>query len=219
MKIHVITIFPESFNSFLNTSIIWNAYNKKLFDINFYKLNNFSTKKTKRVDEKAYWMAWQVISPEPLSKSIEYIFNKVWKKIPIIFFSPSWKLLNQEKIENDYKKFNNNEFIIICWHYEWIDERILEIYNIEKISIWEYVLTSWELASQVYLDALIRHIPNVLGNKKSLDFDSFSKKFNRQKEYPIYTRPKIFMWKKVPEILLSWNHKKIENWKINNLKK
>ena len=219
MKIHIITIFPQSFESFLNTSIIWNAYKKKLFEIEFYKLNNFSEKKTKRVDEKAYWMHGQVISPEPLGKAIDFIFEKLGKKIPIIFFSPSWYLLNQAKIENYYEKFEKKDFIIICWHYEWIDERIIKLYNIEKISIWEYVLTSWELATQVFIDALVRHIPWVLWNTESLESDSFSKKFDRQKEYPVYTRPEKFMWLKVPPVLLSWNHKEIEIWKENNLTK
>jgi len=175
----------------------------------------FSLKKFKQVDDKAYWMHWQVISAEPLSKAIEYIFEKVWKKIKVLYMTPSWNLLNQEKVENYYK--NLDEFIIICWHYEGIDERIIELYNVEKISIWEYVLSSWELATSVFIDALVRHIPWVLWNIESLEEDSFSLKLSRQKEYPVYTRPEKFMWKNVPKVLLSWNHKEIENWKKNNL--
>jgi tRNA (guanine37-N1)-methyltransferase len=225
MKIHIITIFPESFESphngttsgsYFSSSIIWKAREKWLFELEIYKLNDFSDDNFKRVDDKAYWMHWQVISPEPLEKSIEYIFNKVWKKIPVIYMSPSWDLLTQEKIENYYERLEV-EFIIICGHYEWIDERIIEMYVDYKISIWEYVLTSGELSASVFLDALIRHIPGVLGNIDSLEEDSFSKKFDRQKEYPVYTRPEEFKWKKVPEILLSGNHKEIEKWKKNNL--
>ncbi len=216
MKIHIITIFPESFNSYFSSSIIWKAKEKWLFELELYKLNNFSDDKFKRVDSKAYWMHWQVLSPEPLSKSIEYIFNIVWKKIPVIYMSPSWDLLTQKKVEMYYEKLVD-DFIIICGHYEWIDERIIDIYVDYKISIWEYVLSSWELSASVFLDSFIRHIPWVLWNIKSLEEDSFSHKLNRQKEYPIYTRPEIFMWKKVPNILLSGNHKKIKEWKINNL--
>lgn len=215
MKIHIITIFPESFESYFKSSIIWRALKKWLFEVNFYKLNDFSDKKTKRVDDNAYWMHWQVISAEPLSKAIDYIFEKVWKKIQIIFMTPTWELLNQEKIENYYNSLD--EFIIICGHYEWIDERIIELYDVKKISIWEYVLSSWELSTMVFLDALIRQIPSVLWNKQSLEEESFSIKLNRQKEYPVYTRPSNFKWKKVPEILLSWDKKKIEEWKNNNL--
>lgn len=217
MKIHIISIFPESFKSYFDSSIIWKAREKSLFNIELYKLNDFSSKKFKHVDDKAYWMHWQVLSAEPLSKAIEFIYDKVWKKLRIIYMTPSWDLLNQEKVEKLYMQLD--EFIIICGHYEWIDERIIELYNLEKISIWEYVLSSWELAASVLIDILVRHIPWVLWNKQSLEEDSFSIKFDRQKEYPVYTRPEEFMGKKVPKILLSWNHQNIEKWKEKNLVK
>jgi len=218
MKIHIITIFPESFDSFFSSSIISNAKNKWLFEVELYKLNDFSDNKFKRVDDKAYWMHWQVIKAEPISKAIEFIFNKIWKKIDVINMTPSWNLLNQEKVENYYKNLSS-DFIIICWHYEWIDKRIIDLCVDYSISIWEYVLTSWELSAMVFLDALLRHIPWVLWNKLSLEEDSLSKNSDRKKEYPVYTRPEKFMWKKVPSILLSWNHQEIEKWKKNNLLK
>ena len=132
--------------------------------------------------------------------------------------TPSWELLNQEKVEYFYENLKN-DCIIICWHYEWIDERIVELYVDFEISIWEYVLSSWELAASVFIDSFVRNISWVLGNKLSLEEDSFSKKFERKKEYPVYTRPKIFKNLEVPEILLSGNHAEIENWKKNNLHK
>ncbi len=216
MNIHIISIFPESFNSYFSSSIIGRAKERWIFNFELYKLNYFSDDNFKRVDDKAYWMHGQVISPKPLSKAIEYIFEKVWKKIPVIYMSPGGDLLTQEKIENYYKKLSN-DFLIICWHYEWIDKRIIDLYVDYEISIWEYVLTSWELAATVFIDSFLRHIPWVLWNNKSLEEDSFSEKFDRQKEYPIYTRPEIFMWKSVPKVLLSWNHKEIQQWKKNNL--
>lgn len=216
MKAHIITIFPESFESYFSSSIIWRAKEKWLFDMELYKLNNFSESKTKRVDDNAYWMHGQVIKPEPLSKAIEHIFELIWKKVPVIYMSPSWDLLTQEKVENYYSKLWW-EFILICGHYEWIDSRIIELYVDYTISIWEYVLSSWELSASVFLDSLIRHIPWVLWNSISLEEDSFSEKFNRQKEYPVYTRPEEFMWKNVPKVLLSGNHKSIELWKKDNL--
>lgn len=216
MKIHIISIFPESFESYFNTSILKNAQKKWLLEIEFYKLNDFSTDNFKRVDDKAYGMHGQVIKAEPLSKSIEFIFKKINKKIPVIFLSPSWDLLNQEKLENYYKKLDN-EFIIICGHYEWIDQRIIDKYVDFKISIGEYVLTSWELASMVFVDSLARLIPWVMWKDISKDEESFSSVLNRQKEYPVYTRPGSFLWMKVPPVLLSGNHKKIEKWKFNNL--
>ncbi len=217
MIIHILTIFPESFESHFSTSIMKNAISEWKFLVNFYKLNNYSELPTKRVDNKAYGMHWQVLSPLPLEKWIKDIFSKVGKKIPVIYMTPSWNLLNQELVEWYYDKLQD-EFIIICGHYEWIDQRIIDEYVDYQISIWEYVLTSWEIAASVFIDSLVRHIPWVLWNSTSLEEDSFSKKFNRQKEYPVYTRPEIFNWKEVPNILLSWDHKKIEEWKNDNLR-
>ena len=220
MRIHIITIFPESFESYFSSSIISRAKEKWLFEVELYKLNDFSDKNFKHVDDKAYWMHGQVMSALPLSKNIEFIFDKIWKKIPVVYMTPSWYLLNQGKVENYYKKFEiEREFIIICGHYEWIDQRIIDLYVTEEVSIWEYVLSNWEIAAQVFIDSILRHVPEVLWNKQSLEEDSFSKKFDRQKEHPVYTRPKEFMWLSVPEVLTSWNHKEIEQWKIKKLKK
>lgn len=219
MNFHIITIFPETFDSFIKTSIIWKAIKNNLFNIELYKLWDFSEKNFKHVDDKAYWMHWQVISPKPLSKAINFIKEKInWDNI-VIYMSPSWDLLNQEKVENYYSNFEEKDIIIICGHYEWIDQRIIEKYVDYEISIWEYVLTSWELSAQILIDSLVRHIPGVLWNKQSLEEESFSKFFDRQKEHPVYTRPKVFENIKVPDILISWNHKEIEKWKKNNLKK
>lgn len=216
MKIHIITIFPESFSSYFWSSIIKKAIDLELLEFNYYKINDFSDDNFKRVDSKAYWMHGQVISPEPLSKAIEYVFWIIWNKVKVVYMSPRWDLLTQEKVENYYQELGD-EFVIICGHYEWIDQRIIDLYVDYSISIWNYVLSSWELAAQVFIDSISRNIPWVLWNIVSLEEDSFSKKFNRQKEYPVYTRPDIFMGKKVPEVLLSGNHKKIEEWKLKNL--
>ncbi len=216
MKIHIITIFPESFESYFSSSIMKKAIDNNLFFIELYKLNDFSKNSSKRVDEKAYGMHGQVISPEPLSDCIDYIFSNTWKNIPVVYMTPKWDLLNQEKVENYYDNLWS-EFIIICWHYEWIDQRIIDLYVDYSISIWEYVLSSWELSATVFIDSLVRHIPLVLWNQKSLEEDSFSKALDRKKEYPVYTRPEVFKWKKVPSILLSWNHGEIEKWKKDNL--
>ncbi len=215
MKFHIVTIFPESFWSFLKTSIIGRAKKQKLFSATLYDLWNYSEDAHRRVDDKAFGMHGQVLCPEPLSKCIEDIFRKVWKKIPVIYMTPSWTLLHQKKVENFAQKLR--ECIIICGHYEGIDQRIRDIYVDYEVSIWKYVLTSGELAAQVFLDALIRHIPWVLWNPESLIEESFSQKLSRKKEYPVYTRPRVFLWKEVPEVLVSWDHKKIEIWKKNNL--
>jgi len=217
MKIHIITIFPESFDSYFSSSIMKKGIEKWLFELFFYKLNNFSTKNFKQVDNKAYGMHGQVIEPEPLSKAINHIFNIVWNNIPVIYMTPSWDLLNQEKVEKYIEKLWE-EFIIICGHYEWIDQRIIDKYVNYEISIWEYVISSWELASMVFIDSLVRNIPGVLWNEKSLEEESFSKKLLGKKEYSVYTRPKEFEWMVVPYTLTSGNHQEIEKWKLNNLK-
>lgn len=216
MKFHILSIFPEAFWSYFSSSIMWNAIEKWLFWVDFYKINDFSDKKFKHIDDKAYGMHGQVISPEPLAKALDFILEKIWKKVPIIYMTPSWNLLNQEKIEEYYSDFSD-EIIIICGHYEWIDQRIRDIYVTHEISIWEYVLSSWELSAMVLIDAFVRHIPEVLWNPESLEEESFSKKLERKKEYPVYTRPKDFRWNIVPNILTSGNHAKIEKWKYNNL--
>ncbi len=216
MKIHIITIFPESFTSYFSSSIMKNATQKKLLEIEFYKLNDFSALKTKRVDDKSFWMHWQIISSEPLSKAINHIWESIWKKLKIVYMSPSGELLNQEKTEK-FLSLLPNEFIIICGHYEWIDKRIIDKYVDYEVSIWEYVISSGELSAMVFIDALVRQIPWVLWNNESFLEDSFSQKLNRQKEYPQYTKPRIFEWMEVPEILLSGNHGEIAKWKQNNL--
>lgn len=192
------------------------ALKNDLLNIELYKLSDFSEKKFGHVDDNAYGMHGQVISPEPLWKAIEHVFSKVWKKIPVIYMSPSGDLLSQKKLETYYKDLDW-EFLIICGHYEGIDQRIIDLYVDENISIWEYVLTSWEIASQVFIDALIRHIPWVLWNPLSLEEESYSKKFDRQKEHPVYTRPQEYKGQKVPEVLLSGDPQKIEIWKKNHL--
>lgn len=215
MKIHIITLFPESFESYMNSSILWRAQDKKLFEVEFYKLSDFSTKNFGHVDDKAYGMHGQVISAEPLSQAIEHIFKKLGKKLPVLYMSPRWKLLQQKLVENYYGTLD--EYIIICGHYEWIDQRIIDYYNVECVSIWEYVLSSGELAAMVFIDSIVRHIPEVLWNPESLEEESFSKKLGRQKEYPVYTRPEKILWLEVPEVLRSGDHKKIEIWKQDNL--
>lgn len=216
MKIHIITIFPESFESYFSSSIMKRAREDNFLQIQFYKLNHFSHLPTGRVDDKAYGMHGQVLSPEPLSRVLESIFSQVGKRLKVVYMSPSWDLLTQEKTERYAEKLGE-EYIIICGHYEWIDQRIIDIYVDYKISIWEYVLTSGELASMVFIDSIVRQIPGVLWNQESYLEESFSLKLNRQKEYPVYTKPQEFMGKKVPDILVSGNHKAIEKWKQDHL--
>lgn len=216
MKIHIISLFPGAFESYFWSSIMKMAQEKWLFSPVLHNLCDYSVQNTRRVDDKAYGMHGQVICPEPLSICLEKIFSDIGKKVPVIFLSPSGDLLNQEKIEN-FLEILWDEIIIICGHYEWIDQRIIDLYVTHKISIGEYVLSSGELSAMVFIDSLVRLIPWVLGKSISFEEESFSKKLNRQKEYPVYTKPRTFLWIDVPDVLLSGNHAEIEKWKKNNL--
>lgn len=214
MKIHFITIFPEILKNYFETSIMKIAQNKKLFEPILYNLCDYTIKNTRRVDDRPYWwLPGTILSPIPLGNCIEEIFKKIWNKILIFHLSPKGEKIKQQTFEKMAK--NIQECIVICSHYEWIDSRIIEYYKVKEFSIWDYVITSWELSAMVFIDWIIRLIPWVL-NEKSLEEESFSKKLLRKKEYPQYTRPEIFKWIKVPEELLSWNPKKIEQWKLEN---
>ena len=221
MKFHIITIFPEAFTSFLETSIIGKAREKWLLQVELYKLNEFSPETSGHIDEKAFGMHGQVLSPLPLSRAIESIQASVGNagmrsKIPVIYMSPSGQKLEQKLCERLSKKLD--ECIIICGHYEWIDQRIIDLYVDYEISIWDYILTGGEIASQVLIDSVVRLKSWVLWNGISHEEESFSLKLDRQKEYPVYTRPREFHWLTVPDVLTSGNHKDIENWKKNNLR-
>jgi len=215
MKFHIITIFPEAFTSFLETSIIWKAKDKWLLEVRLYKLNEFAKDTSGHVDDKAFGMHGQVLSPVPLSRALDSVL-KTTGEIPVIYMSPSGQLLEQELCETLSEKIK--ECIIICGHYEWIDQRIIDMYVDYEISIWDYVLTGWEIAAQVLIDSIIRLKEWVLWSSISHQEESFSCKLGRQKEYPVYTRPQSFQWRDVPEILTSGNHKLIKIWKQDNLR-
>lgn len=214
MKFHIVTIFPDAFTSFFESSIIWRAKQGWLFEVELYNLCDYSVKPTRRVDDRAYGMHGQVLSPEPLEQVLDTILDKVWD-VPVVYMSPRGQLLSQELVEAYVSDFQ--ECVIICGHYEGIDQRVIDEYVTHELSIGEYVLSSGELAAQVLLDSMIRHIPWALWNVQSLEEDSFSQKFWRKKEHWIYTRPEEWKWRKVPDVLLSWDHAKIEAWKYDNL--
>lgn len=213
----VLTLFEEMFDAFKNTSIIKRAIDKKLVDIKTVDIREFSTNKHKKVDFPPYGGgSGMVMSCEPIAKAIDYSLellnydmkaNNENKDIKIIYLSPRGKLLNYNICKELSAKDSN--YILLCGHYEGVDERIIEEYNIEEISIGDYVLTGGELASQVLMDSVIRLIPDVLSNGSLLE-ESHT---NNLLEYPQYTKPECFRGKNVPEVLRSGNHKKIEEYR------
>ena len=215
MRFDILTIFPEIFDSYLKESIIARAKKRKLIEIHIHDIRKYSKDKHKKVDNTPYGGgAGMVMTPQPIYDAIKAV--KKFNKGPVIYLSPQGKVLTQTKAENLGKKHQG--LILLCGRYEGIDDRIRQLCVDEEISIGKYVLTGGELPAMILLDAVSRLIPGVLGKEKSHQEDSFSKALNRKKEYPHYTRPPAFKGLKVPEVLLSGNHKEIEKWRKQKLK-
>lgn len=215
MRFDVLTIFPNIFDSYLNESIIKRARKEKLIEIHIHDIRQYSKDKHKKVDDVPFGGgAGMVMTPQPLHDAITDI--KKQNKGPVIFFTPQGKTFSQPKAETFSKK--HKEIILLCGRYEGIDQRIRDTLIDEEISIGNYVLTGGELPAMIFIDATSRLIPGVLGKEASHLEDSFSKSLQRKKEYPHYTRPATFKGMEVPEVLISGDHKKIEDWRKKHLK-
>ena len=205
MKFSVLTLFPEMFDP-LNSSIIKRAREKNLIDINLINIRDFSKDKHKHVDDTPYGGgAGMLMMPDVVYDAYSGIKEKDAK---VIYLSPKGKVLNQEKVRSLSKE---KHLILLCGHYEGIDQRVLDEIVDEEISIGDYVLTGGELPAMVLIDSVSRYIEGVLSKDSTLE-ESFSSEESLL-EYPSYTRPLEFRGKKVPEILTSGNHKEIENWR------
>lgn len=218
MKFTILTIFKNSF-SYFQESIIKRWIDKKLFEIDIIDIRDFSTNKHKKVDDELCWGGqWMLMTCQPIADAINFIKKKSKKKtIKVIFFTAIWETISQEKFEKFSEK-KDIEYILVCGRYEWIDQRVIDIFADYEISIWNFVLTWWEIPAMLFVDWVARLLDWVLWDKNSHIEESFSKKLWWKKEFPNYTKPREFMWKKVPEVLLNWNHKKIEKWKKDNLR-
>lgn len=213
-KFIVLTLFTNMFEEFVNTSIIKRTIDKQICSIDVIDIREFSDDKHKRVDFPPYGGgSGMVMSPTPLALAIDYSIEILKqssnKDIEIVYLSPRGKLLNYN-ISKEISKDDKN-YILICGHYEGIDERIIEEYNISEISIGDYVLTGGELAAQVLLDSVIRLLPGAL-SEGSLDEESHT---NGLLEYPQYTKPSNFRGRLVPDVLLSGHHKNINEYRKN----
>lgn len=214
IEIHIISLFPESIRPYLDSSIMKRAQEKGLFRYYIHNLADWTVKNTRRVDDRPYggW-AGTLITIEPITNCLRDIQHQ-YGDMPILYVSPKWETLEQ-KIANRLAS-ESSQYIIICGHYEWIDARIFDLFHIHEISIGNYVLSSGELASLVLIDSIVRLVPGVL-SEESLHEESFSDALDGKKEYPQYSRPEIFEDISVPKILLSWDLKKIQEWKMNNI--
>jgi len=216
MQFHILTIFPEMFQGFLNESILKKAQGNGHINITLHNIRDFSKDKHKKVDDTPYGGgAGMVFTPQPLFDCIEAVKQEA-PEAPVIYLSPKGRRLTQTRAERLNTNFD--QFILICGHYEGIDQRVIDALVAFELSIGDYVLSGGELAAMVFIDVMSRLVPGVLGNVESHTEESFSKKLNRKKEYPHYTKPAEFRGMKVPEVLLGGNHAEIEKWRRKHLK-
>ncbi len=203
MKFDVLTLFPEMFSS-LKQSIIGRAEEKKLIDINLINIRDFSKDKHKKVDDTPYGGgAGMVMQADVVYDAYNSIKDKDAR---VVYMSPQGKVLNQQKVVELSKE---KHLIILCGHYEGIDQRVIDKIVDEEISIGDYVLTGGEIPAMALIDSVSRYVEGVL-SEGSTDEESFSQGLL---EYPQYTRPEIFEGMKVPEVLLSGHHENIKKWR------
>ncbi len=206
MRIDVLTLFPEMFQA-LNSSLIGKAIEKGAFEFKVVDIREFSKDKHKKVDDYIFGGGdGMLMACQPLYDAIMSVKRE---NSHTIYLSPKGKVLKQGIV----KSLSSYEhLILICGHYEGIDERIIEMCVDEMVSIGDYILTGGELPAMVLIDSILRYVPNVLGNENSVCDESFS---DNLLEYPQYTRPYEFMGKKVPDVLISGNHAEIKKWREN----
>jgi tRNA (guanine37-N1)-methyltransferase len=205
MKIDILSLFPEFFSSFLNWSIIGRAIEDERVLINNINIRDFSKNKHKKVDDYPFGGgSGMLMKPEPVFDAIQSVKDKDAR---IIYLSPQGRKLDQ-KLVNELS--NEKHLVLICGHYEGLDNRIIDNYIDDEISIGDFVVTGGELPAMILVDAVVRLLPGVLRSEESYENDSHYYGFL---ENPQYTRPRVFNGYSVPEVLLSGNHKNIERWK------
>lgn len=209
MRFHIMTLFPEIFNSYMNESIMKRAVEKGIIEVNIYNIRDFSTNKHKKVDDYPFGGgAGMVMTPQPIYDTYKHIIDKFDIKDPrVVYLTPKGKVHNQN-IASEMSTFE--DVILLCGHYEGIDQRIIDSIVTDEISIGDYVLTGGELPALILIDSISRLIPGVLSQNESFEEESFK---DDLLEYPHYTRPREFMGMEVPEVLLSGNHNKIDEWR------
>ena len=211
MKFKILTLFPEMFPGPINHSIIGKALKKKKFYLETINIRDFSINKAKTVDDTPFGGgAGMIMKPDILQNALTFAKKGFKKSCKILSFSPTGKKITQAYIK---KMLTSKEIILICGRYEGIDQRFIDYNDIEEVSVGDYILSGGEIASFILIDACVRLIPEVLGNSESLRSESFH---DCLLEYSQYTKPSIWKKLKVPEILLTGNHKKISDWRLKN---
>ena len=204
MKINVLTLFPEMFSAVTESSILGRAIENEILKIELINIRDFSNNKHKKADDSPFGGgAGMVMTADPVFRALESIGAKGKK---LIYMSPRGSVLDYPKVT---ELSGEKELIVLCGHYEGIDERILEYWEMEEISIGDYILTGGELAAMVMIDAVTRVLPNALGDSRSALEESV---YSGLLEHPQYTKPREYMGMNVPEVLLNGNHEMIRLW-------
>ncbi len=212
MRIDVITVFPNIIENPLNESILRQARKRIDLDIRIMDLRDFSPDKHRTVDDTPYGGGpGMILKPEPIFAALESIFEQDGDRTAarVVLPTPQGKMFTQEIAED---LSHSNHLVFICGHYKAIDQRVIDAWVTDEISIGDFVLSGGEIPSLLMIDAIVRLIPGVLGDIDSAKTDSFQ---NYLLDCPYYTRPEVFRGFKVPEILLSGHHEKIEEWRQN----
>ena len=208
MRIDVLTIFPNVISAVIGESLIKKAQEKNLVEIKIWDIREFTTDKHNTVDDTPFGGGGgMVMKVEPLAGALEKVLSQLPGKKKIILTSASGKKFDQ-KMAQEFSQEEN--LIIICGHYAGVDERLKNLFELEEVSIGDFVLTGGELPALVVIDAVVRLIPGVLGNFQSAENDSF---YSGILGFPQYTRPQTFKNLEVPEILISGDHEKVRIWR------
>jgi len=209
IKIDVLTLFPGMFEGPMTESMLKRAREKKLIEINVHNIRDFAEGRHRITDDSVYGSGGMVLKPEPIYKAVEHLKNRSTSNVrrpTVVLMTPDGKTFDQETAKKLAKK---KHLIFICGHYEGVDERVRKIVD-EEISIGDYVLTGGELPAMVCIDTIARMIKGVVGRQGAIEEESFYKNIL---DCPHYTRPPVFRKMKVPDILLSGDHKKIADWR------
>lgn len=220
MKFHIMTLFPQIIEAYMSESIMKKAEEKGNIEYKTWNIRDYSESKHKKVDDYPYGGgAGMVMTPQPIVSCYNAVVDDLdasvrqEKKPKVVYLTPKGKVFNNDMATALAKE---ESLILLCGHYEGVDQRVIDLIVDEEISIGDYVLTGGELPALILIDSISRHVKGVLGHEESLEEESFT---NGLLEYPHYTRPEVFMEKEVPKVLLSGHHKNIESWrKLESIK-
>lgn len=208
MNFHVLTLFPEMIMNGLETSILGRAAAKGIVSFEAVNIRDYTLERHGKVDDYPYGGgAGMVMQAEPIYRAYAALVEKIGKKPRVIYMTPQGQTFNQSIAEDLAQE---EDLVFLCGHYEGVDERVLEMIATDYLSAGDYVLTGGELPAMMMIDCISRLVPGVLNNNVSAEFETFH---DNLLEYPQYTRPEVFMVKKVPDILLSGHHANVEKWR------